>query len=361
MPRPPLPVPLGVKRSILLTLALTVCSPLFAIDVDPKLDKAVRAAMPVCGDTAITYDALTFKLPQGFTGAVVKTESSRHSCKGQQAAVLSPTNGFFLGQPWPIANEEGTTVEEKLKNFTFRNMREAMDVTIVRTPTEDGLWPATLTQITEAGRLPLSGLVDPQGRVFFFGSFRRVGGDLSAQRAKAFDTFIANSPARGAAKPAVTIVEFSDFQCPSCRRSSGYADAIVAKHGEKVRYVRFDLPLSGHAWAFPAALAGRAIHRQKPDLFWQFKKTVYDNQDTLTAFTFWDWARAWAEDHDLDLAKYDADLANADIKSDILKGAGTAFSNDVRATPTYMINGAIVDAGDDGAALLAYVEKLLAK
>jgi protein-disulfide isomerase len=358
MSRPPRPVPLRVNRSILVTLSLVLSSPLFAIDVDPKLDQAIRAGMTVCsGDAKITYDAPNVSLPQGFRGVAVKVVSERPNCAGQSMAVTSPMGGLFLGAVWPFASEEGSTVEEKLRNFTARNMREAMDVKVERKATDDGLWPVTLTQTTEAGKLPLSGYVDQQGRVFFFGSFRR--GDVPTQRQKAFDSWVAASPSKG--KGDITILEFSDFQCPSCKYASGYAEAVVAKHGDKVRYVRYDLPLNGHPWAFPAALVGRAIHRQKPDLFWDYKKTVYANQENFNAFTFWDWARAWAEDHDLDLAKYDADLNNAEIKTQILTGAGNAFSNDVRATPTYMVNGVIVDSGDQGKALMAYVEKLLGK
>ncbi|HVG25832.1 MAG TPA: thioredoxin domain-containing protein [Thermoanaerobaculia bacterium] len=358
MPRPLLPVHLRVNRPILLALALFLCSPLFAIDVDPRLDKAIRANLPVCStDATITYEAPNFTLPQGFKAVNVKIASARPTCTGQFMAVQSSAGGFFLGSPWPISNEEGTTIEEKLRSFTARNMRESMDVKVTRTNTEDGLWPVTLTQTLEAGKLPLSGYVDPQGRVFFFGSFRRLGGDLLAQRAKAFDAYVPDAPAKG--KGNITILEFSDFQCPSCRHAAGYADAVLAKYGDRVRYVRYDLPLSVHPWAFPAALAGRAVYRQKPELFWEYKKTVYANQETLSAFTFWDWARAWAEDHDLDLAKYDADLNNAAIKTQILTGSGIAFSNDVRATPTYMVNGVIVDPGEDGKALVAYVEKLV--
>ena len=359
MSLPPPPLHLGVKRSIVLLFTLSLAVPLFAIDVDPKLDIAVRASIPVCADMKITYEAAPVKLPQGFRGALVKMESSRPSCGGQLTAIMSPAGGVFLGHPWPFENDEGTTAEEKLRSFTLRAMREPMDVTIDRKPNEDGLWPAAVTQTTEAGKLTLSGFVDPQARFFFFGNFRRAGGDIAAERARAFDVFLKNSPVKG--KGNVTIVEFSDFQCPSCRRSSGYADGILAKHGDKVRYIRYDLPLSGHPWAFPAALAGRAIYRQKPDLFWEYKKSVYENQDTLTAFTIWDWARNWAEDHEVDLAKYDADLNNAEIKSELLKGTGVAFSNDVRSTPTYMVNGVMVDPGDDGEALVAYVDKLLTK
>ena len=347
-----------MNRSVLLTLTLVLCLPALA-DVDATLDKAIRQSLPVCDGATVKYAESPVKLPPRFTGTLVQVESPRHSCAGQYIAVLSPTGGFFLGSPWPIEDQEGKTIDEKLKNFTWKNLQANVTVEVERKATDDGLIPVTLWQTTENGKAPLYGYVDPQGRTFFFGNFKRLNGDVLAQRTKAFDSLLEKSPSKGTGS--VTVVEFSDFQCPSCRRSSGWVDPIVAKHDGKVRYVRYDLPLSGHPWAFPAALAGRAIHRQNADLFWEFKKAVYDNQDQLTAFTFWDWARAWAEDHELDVKKYDADLENAELRAEILRGAGLALSNDVRATPTYMVNGAIVDAGDDGKALADYVDKLLAK
>jgi protein-disulfide isomerase len=367
MRRRPGPVHLGVKRLLLFTLTLFVCASLSAVEVDPKLDRAVRAAVPVCEGLEITYDELPLKLPQRFTGTLVNMKSKSGTCDGSLVAVVSPTNGFFLGSPWLIEGEEGT-IEQKLKAFTWRNMQENMTVTIDPTKrTDDGLYPTTLFQTTEHGKMPIEGELDPQGRIFFFGHFRRMANDLRAQRVKAFDSFMPSLPVKGASNGKITVVEFSDFQCPSCKRSSGYADAILAKHGDKIRakhgdkirYVRFDLPLTMHPWAFPAALAGRAIHRQKPELFWDYKKQVYANQENLSAFLIWDWARAWAEDHDLDMKKYDADLQSEEIKSEILRGAGAAFANDVRATPTFMVNGAMVEAGEEGKALNAYIESLL--
>jgi hypothetical protein len=361
MSRPLTSVPSGVKILSTLALTLLVCAPAFAIDVDPKIDRAVRELMPVCADAKIKYDTLSVKLPAGLTGAFVTIESASHICDSSFAAVLASSGAVFVGNPWPIANEEGKSIEEKLKNFTWRNMHENMTATVDRTRNADGLFPATLNQATTSGKLPLAGFVDPEGQVFFFGRFRPRGEEPRAARLKVFDTFSANAPTKGAAKPAVTIVEFSDFQCPSCQRASGYVDPILAKHGEKVRYIRYDLPLSGHNWAFGAALAGRAIYRQKPELFWEYKKQVYANQSNFSPFTFWDWARGFAKDNELDLAKYDADLESADLKTEILTGAGTALTNDIRATPSYMINGALVDPGEEGKALVEYVEKLLAK
>lgn len=361
MSRPLPPVPSGVKILSTLALTLFVCAPVFAIDVDPRLDRAVRELMPVCADAVVKFEELSVKLPPRFTGALVTIESASHACEGSSAAVLAPSGAIFVGGPWPIANEEGSTIEEKLKNFTWRNMHENMTATVDRTRNTDGLFPVTLHQATTNGKLPLAGFVDADGKVFFFGRFRPYGEEVRASRLKVFDTFTANAPAKGAAKAAVTILEFSDFQCPSCQRSSGYVDPILAKHGDKVRYIRYDLPLSGHNWAFGAALAGRAIYRQKPELFWEYKKQVYANQSNFSPFTFWDWARGFAKDNELDLAKYDADLESAAIKTEILTGAGTALTNDIRATPSYMINGALVEAGAEGKGLAEYVEKLLTK
>jgi protein-disulfide isomerase len=358
MSRPLLPVPSGVKTLATLVLTLAVTAPLFAMDVDPKLDRAVRELMPVCPDAKIKYEPLALKLPAHFSGAAVTVESAQHTCDGAFAVVLAPSGSVFMGNPWPIASEEGKTVAEKLKNFTWRNLHENMTATVDPTRTADGLFPVTLNQSTENGKMALDGYVDADGKLFFFGRFHAAG-DLRAARMKVFEPFIAHAPTEGAASPAVTVVEFSDFQCPSCQRASGYLEPILAKHGDKVRYVRYDLPLTMHSWAFPAALAGRAIYRQKPELFWEYKKQVYSNQGSLNAFLFWDWARQFAEDHELDLARYDADLQNAELKSEILNGAGTALTNDIRATPSYIVNGAMVDAGEGGAGLVAYVESLL--
>lgn len=360
MSLPPAAVHPGVKSVLLSLLTLVVCAAAFAADVDPKLDRAIRESLPVCGDAKVTYEELPVRLPARFTGTVVKVESENHGCDGQFAAVVSPVGNLFLGSPWPIGDEEGKTPPEKLKNFTWRNMQQNVEVVIdFPKRTVDGLYRATLLQTTEYGKMPLQGLIDQDGKVFFFGDFRPMSGDVRTTRMKAFDPYVSQSPAKGPSSAKVTVVEFSDFQCPSCMRASGYADALLAKYGDKVRYVRYDLPLSGHAWAFPAALAGRAIYRQNPELFWEYKKQVYANQSGMNTFAFWDWARGFAEDHDLDLAKYDADLNSQEIKDLLLKGAGFALGNEVRGTPSYMVNGSMVEEGKEGAALIAYVGKLL--
>lgn len=345
---------------ILLATALFLSPSLLAVEVDPRLAAAVEAALPVCPEGTLRWEELPASLPPRFTGALAKVESPDGHCNTRVAAVLTPAGNFHIGMPWPIAQAEGATIEEKLKNFAWR-MKQNMTATVTRTRTVDGLFPVTLTQVTESGGMPIDGHVDPEGKMFFMGSFHPLKSNLGDARMKAFESYLAGSPSRGATNAKVTVVEFSDFQCPSCQRAAAYVDPILAKHADAVRYVRFDLPLSGHAWAFPAALAGRAIHAQNPDLFWEYKKQVYANQSTLNALLFPDWARNFASDNGLDLARYDAALASEATRAQLLRGAGAAFANHVRATPSYLVNGVFVDAGHDGEGLVKYVESLLAK
>lgn len=327
---------------------------------DTTVDRAIREALPVCPDAKVTQGELGQKLPLNFKGGVVKVDSERAACAGQYATITTPTGGFFLGIPWFIESEEGTTIEERLKNFTWRALQTNFQPVITRTRNQYGLFPVTLNQMTEYGKMPIEGEIDPEGKVFFFGHFHPLSGNMRDERTKAFAPFTANAPQKGADKPVLTIIEFSDFECPSCKHAAGYLEPILAKHGDKVRYVRYDLPLvSAHPWAFTAAVAGRAIYRQKPELFWEYKKQVYENQDKLSTFTIDDFVRGFAQEHELDMKKYDADVASAELRDELLRGAGVAFTNDVRATPTYIVNGAVVDAGDDGKGLQAYVDGAL--
>jgi hypothetical protein len=255
----------------------------------------------------------------------------------------------------------GTAVQ-KVKAFAWNALQQNVDPVIDKTPNHDGFYNLTMYQTTESGKLPLLGEIDPEANVVFIGRFHPMSAGFREARLKDLQPFTDNAPATGASKPVVTVIEFSDFECPSCKAHSHDLQPILEKYGSQVRYIRYDLPLVMiHPWALAAAMGGRAIYRQKPDLFWEYKKFIYDNQEEINAFTIDQRARGFAEDHDLDMKKYDADVASQEIKDALINGAGMAFSSDVRATPTYMVNGTIVDPGNHGEFLESYVAGLLKK
>ena len=330
----------------------------------PAFEKYIKEAMPVCEQTTLSYVAMVHKLPENLTGLVVRAESPRQTCEAQLVGVTSREGTVYLGIPWFLDEVKDVKgLEAKLEQFTASALHEQFSPIIDKQhPTKEGLFPVTLYETTERGKLPLYGEIDSAGTVFFIGPFRPFNEAPAVARQKAFEQYISDSPAEGAAKPEVTVVEFSDFECPSCMHASGYMKPILDKHGDKVRYIRFDTPLvTMHPWAFEAAMAGRAVWHQKPEAFWDFKKQVYENQDKLNSFVIDDFARGFAKDHELDLKRYDEDIASQALQTKMINGVGTAFSNDIRATPTYMVNGVLVDAGNDGKDLAAYVDSLLKK
>jgi protein-disulfide isomerase len=329
---------------------------------EDSFDRLIRTDLPVCSEKpTIARTDLKGRFSPGINGVLFEVKSSDPSCAGQFVAATSNSGGVFFGSAWFLDQEEGATTEDKLRNFLWRGMQRNFTPVIEKSRTPYGTQKVTLVETTEYGKMPLEGEIDPSGKVFFFGHFRPASSDVVTERMRSLSTYAGAAPARGADKPAVTIMEFSDFECPSCKHAAEYVDPIIAGHGDKVRHVRYDLPLIMiHPWAFTASMAGRAIYRQKPELFWEYKKQVYSNQEKLNAFTIDQFTRGFAEDHGLDLAKYDADLASPALRDELLKSVGTAFSNDVRMTPTYLVNGLNVDPGEDGKKLAEYVEKLLA-
>jgi len=354
-----------VKRLAFGILVLGISAAVFADDVPaPRLganaEKMIKESLPICSvDAKVTRVTMKHKLPPNMIGAVVQVDSDRSACQGQWVAIETNEGDFFMGIPWFLEPSDGATLEERLKTFAWKGLQQNVNPIIDKDATRDHLYKVTLEQTTDAGKMPLEGEIDPSGSVFFLGHFFPLKNDIRSERLKAFEPYLSKSPTTGPAKPVVTVIEFSDFECPSCMRASGYMKPILDKYGDKVRYIRYDLPLvTMHPWAFSAAIAGRAVYNQKPDLFWTFKHDIYERQESINAFTVEKITRDWAQDHDLDMKRYDADIANPELRASLLKGVGAAFANDIRATPTYVVNGVQVDAGD-GKPLEAYVAKLV--
>jgi protein-disulfide isomerase len=359
-----------MKTTVFAALLLTAALPLAAQEAEtpsaPKLsqraEQLISDSLPTCdAEHTVKRSGLVHKLPNNMVGTVIRVESKRSACEGQWVAVISNEGTFYMGVPWFLDNVEGQTLEEKLKAFTYKNLQEVWEPVIDRTQrSKEGLYRATLYETSERGKVPFTGWVDPAGSMIFLGNWYPLSAEVKTSRVKALEPYLSAAPSEGAASPKVTVIEFSDFECPSCQRAAGYLKPILAKHGDQVRYIRYDLPLvTMHPWAFSAAVAGRAVHKQKPELFWAYKEQVYANQDKLTAFTIDDFARNFAKDHDLNIEKYDADVNDAALHKQLIDGVGAAFGADVRATPTYVVNGVTVDAGNEGKALETYVEKLL--
>jgi protein-disulfide isomerase len=177
-------------------------------------------------------------------------------------------------------------------------------------------------------------LLDARRR--FVGELRTRAGVkilLSAPRA-AVDA--ARGPSKGLSTAPITIVEFSDFQCPYCRQVIDTLKRIEERYGEKVRIVFRDFPLAMHKDAPKAAEAAACAHDQGQ--FWAMHDKLFATQSNLQVA---DLKRA-ARDLGLNATEFDHCLDSAKFESQWQQNRAEGQKYGVSATPTFFINGRMV-------------------
>ena len=143
----------------------------------------------------------------------------------------------------------------------------------------------------------------------------------------------ADAPSFGPENAKVTIVEFSDFQCPFCTRAASVVHQIKEKYGDKVRFVFRQFPLPMHGDAHLAAQAALAAHKQGK--FWEYHDLLFANQRALTRSNLEDYAKQANLNVDQLKKALDDPSLKASVDADVKLGE----SVNVSGTPTVFING----------------------
>lgn len=157
---------------------------------------------------------------------------------------------------------------------------------------------------------------------------------IDKQQAKAKDMITADTPVKGPADAAVTIIEFSDFQCPYCDAVQKTLSTLRERYKGKVRWAFKNMPLEFHPRATPAALAG--IAAQKQGKFWEFSRIVWANQADLGKPDF---LENTARQVGMDVKQFNADRASDAAKAKLERDLADARASEVRGTPFFLING----------------------
>lgn len=349
-----------LKRIITLSLLIATTIPVLAqAQKSAEGEKVIQAVVPQCYEATMQRSAYSAKLPFGFTAEQITLESEDPYCRFDGALVKTNDGRWYLGTPWPLGPGKGAAAD-KLKLFAWERMKESF---LAESAGNDGsLEKIIVRHVTSAGRVKMEGYVDQGGMIFMIGDVASTAAEMVKKRNDRLAPILAKAPTKGPTDAPIRIIEFSDFQCPSCKHAHEFLPGLLAKYEGKVRYTRVDLPLVGsHPWAFAAAVIGRSIYRQSPEVFWQWKDAVYANQADLNPFAIDQFGRNFAEDHGLDMKKYDADVASDEIRNEILDGAGVAYTIHVGATPTFLVNDRFVASGLGGKNLTRYLAELAAK
>ncbi|HDH04124.1 MAG TPA: hypothetical protein ENG75_02150 [Nitrospirae bacterium] len=144
---------------------------------------------------------------------------------------------------------------------------------------------------------------------------------------------VGSSAVKGKKDAPVTIVEFSDFQCPYCAGLQSTLQQVLKAYPDSVRLVLKDFPLSFHKYAKDAARAARAAGEQGK--YWEMHDLIFENFKGLNSDIF----KKFAEKLNLDLNKFMADYKSGKYDNLIQQDINLGKSLGVTGTPTLFVNG----------------------
>jgi protein-disulfide isomerase len=193
-----------------------------------------------------------------------------------------------------------------------------------------------LSQGTQAQEVTI--LMSPDGKYVVFGEIEDVSADPFKAIAAKINT--KDKPVKGAKDAKVTIVEFSDFQCPYCARAhETMSGQVMKEYDGKVKLVYKFFPLGFHPWAEPAAIAAACAYQQDPDAFWKLYDYFFTNQQQLNPQNVKDKATEQLQGTKVKMDKWNDCFDNKKtldyIKADQADGAAVG----VTGTPAFLING----------------------
>ena len=148
----------------------------------------------------------------------------------------------------------------------------------------------------------------------------------------AFDVGTGDRPSLGDASAPITLIEFSDYECPYCKTAEPIIQQVLKTYGDKVHFVYRDYPLDFHKNARPAARAARCAEQQGQ--FWTYHEKLMASEDLHE-----EQYRAIADQVGLDRAQFDACLTSQDFNAAIDRDIADAEAVGVSGTPAFFING----------------------
>jgi len=184
-------------------------------------------------------------------------------------------------------------------------------------------------------------------------------------RSDVLNEAISGMPLRGNPDAPVTLVEFSDFECPYCRAGAEIVEEILQLYPDEIRFVYMHFPLDFHPWAQPSAVAAACAAQQDAQAFWTLHDTYFKSQDEITLDNVADKSRGYLAASGIDLDAWsvclnDEDSAahqGAQIAVQTSMDLGARFG--VTGTPGFFINGTFINGAQPMELFQAAIEKAL--
>jgi len=267
-----------------------------------------------------------------------------------------------VGRAQQPAAASSTQTQKSIEAFLRNYYALGSDITItVGTPKpvgSSGISEVPIQVKTPEGSDDVKMYLTADGRYLLRGEVNDLNSDPLAENIAKFD--LKGAPVFGDPKAPITIVEFSDFECPVCRNLHDAIRGLLPNYPQ-VKIIFKDFPIDQiHPWARTAALAGRCAYQQDPKAFWKLYDLIYDNQDIISPSNVYDKMVDYAGRSGLNTESFKSCLSSPQAAAEVDASLANGKLLDVRSTPTLFVSGRRL-VGADPHGLQQYIDFELAR
>jgi protein-disulfide isomerase len=235
------------------------------------------------------------------------------------------------------------SVEAYLRNLYAFGPDVQVTVGPLKETSIPGLLATDITVKVEDNVQSVQFYVSKDGKYLLRGELSDLTKDPTAEnRAK---LQLKDAPVWGDPKAPITMVEFSDFECPVCRSLHDVLRGLLTNYPQ-VRLVFKDFPLEQHPWARSAAIAGRCAYNQDPNAFWKLYDLIYDNQDIISPENSYAKLTEYASQIGLNPDAFKSCMASPEAAATVDASHSHGMTLQVSSTPTMFINGRRIVGAD---------------
>lgn len=203
-----------------------------------------------------------------------------------------------------------------------------------------GLKKGTIT----FGRQPLPILISDDGSQLIVGEI--IDSTVDPLQEVISKITLEDVPLKGSKDAKVTVVEYSDFQCPFCKQASDMLPSLMEEFDGKIKVIFKQFPLPNHNWARPASIASLCAYEQDNDKFWEYHDLLFANQKEITLENSNEKFKEFAKESGLNEDEFDKCLTSETVASRVDSEMNEARQIGVSSTPTFIIDGLVVPGAD---------------
>jgi protein-disulfide isomerase len=258
----------------------------------------------------------------------------------------------FARQPQAASTASAATAESPIQKTVEAYLRNlyafGADTSVIASPPKDigveGLQEVDVEVKIGENQQTGKVYVTKDGKYMFRGELSDFSKDPIAENRAQLQT--KDSPSLGPANAPVTLVEFSDFECPVCRSLHDVLRGMLPNYPQ-LRVVFKDFPLEQiHPWARTAAIAGRCAYQQDPKAFWKMYDFIYDGQELISAENAWSKMTDFAAQSGLNAETFKACMASPEAGAAVDASRQNGIQLEVGSTPTMFVNGRRIVGAD---------------